>query len=418
MATKSSTSKAAPEPVNQQSEFQIDLHELINLLAKNRHAEADVLVRKMLMTKNFGERQNALIRFLEEIFPLSESLKSYQCKGIQEKFSETTSWSKIPSLTSELFFANEFAKLGFSVELISDSESNWQHRDKRIPSPDFLASKDGESIFVEVARIGGDETISQIIDAISPLLSDTSFCAEIQYTREFSWPTISHNERTKRENLIEDFVEHFKTCLQDAELPTSSLKYDIFGCQISLIRTPNCQPGYYKGSNGAVITIPEFKAYVAYQIEKKAKKRQNWNHQRKQIPYLVALDIQQSFILSPIFVQWLFGSRTSLNVRHANISENPYSEPDRVSDAKSQGWKDLLEKVGFNSRERVEEGGILMTHETLNNISGLVVNMSGIPHFIPNPFAEESINCPHLCDLIPLPMGEDGIQGAIPLTVW
>jgi hypothetical protein len=252
------------------------------------------------------------------------------------------------------------------------------------------------------------------------LLSDTSFCAEIQYTREFSWPAISHNERTQRENLIEDFVEHFKTCLQAAELPTSSLKYDIFGCQISLIPTPNGQPGYYKGSNGAVITIPEFKAYVAYQIEKKAKKRQNWNHQRKQIPYLVALDIQQPFILSPIFVQWLFGSRTYLDVRDPDILANLYSEPVRVRDAKNQGWKGILEKVGFNPREReqVEENGILMNNETLNNLSGLVVKMSGTPHFIPNPFADEFINCPHLCDLIPLPMGENCIQGAIPLTMW
>jgi molecular chaperone HtpG len=48
MVTKSSTSKAAPDPANQQSEFQIDLQGLIKLLAKNLYAEADVFVREML----------------------------------------------------------------------------------------------------------------------------------------------------------------------------------------------------------------------------------------------------------------------------------------------------------------------------------------------------------------------------------
>ena len=109
-------------------------------------------------------------RFLRNI-KLAEELKSKGCLNIQEKFAETNTWFKFLSFGSELYFASEFAKLGFKVSFIPDDSSEWKRNNGQdIPSPDIFIEKNDQKFLVEVARIKDDETTSDIAIQINSII--------------------------------------------------------------------------------------------------------------------------------------------------------------------------------------------------------------------------------------------------------
>ena len=356
------------------------------------------------ITENFGDTQQDLFKLLE----LLELIESSRCRNflnLQEKLEEESSdWGKFIAFSSELVFANEFSKQGFSVELILPSEQCW-NKERRQP-PDLSVLKDEQKFLIEVTRISGDETTFEVAARISPLIRQSSFRVEIQYSKDLSFPVIEYKERTDRENLIEEFVEEFvkefEKIITKLDSTTSLPKsYNIRGCQVTFTKPLAGKRGYYAGCLTDAVILPEEKLYpyIASRIEKKAKKRESWNESQKKIPYLIALDIQQDFIFPERLISLLFGERC-----HFTGSQPPYSEPSIVSDAKARGWKEFLEKVGFSqqTQTQVTEPGLLISNkDTCKNLTGVIAKIRGELHYLPNPFAEEPINSLDVHALIP-----------------
>jgi hypothetical protein len=86
---------------------------------------------------------------------------------------ESSNWERFLAFGSELFFANEFFKQGFSVELILDSDKHWAKQKRKVP--DFIVLKGEQNVLIEVASISGDETTSEIANYIRPLIEKKSF---------------------------------------------------------------------------------------------------------------------------------------------------------------------------------------------------------------------------------------------------
>ncbi|MEQ9552914.1 MAG: hypothetical protein RIM23_25270 [Coleofasciculus sp. G3-WIS-01] len=354
----------------------------------------------LAITEHFGETQQDLFKLLE-VLELIESSRGCNFLNLQDKLvEESSSWSNFLSFGSELFFANEFSRQKFSVELILKSTECWNKEGRKIP--DFSVLKDNQNFLIEVARISGDETTSEVASRISPLIRRSSFRVEIKYSENFSFPVIKSNERTDRKNLIDEFVNEFDKIIKTLDSTTSLPKSeDILGCRVTFTKPRHGNRGYYAGCVTDAINLPEEKLYqhIAFVIEEKAKKRITWDESKKEIPYLIALDIQQDYIFQDRLISLLFGKRC-----HCIDSQPQYSEPSIVSDAKARGWQEFLEKVGFSQQTQspVTEPGLLISNEnTCKNVTGIIAKISGELHYLPNPFAEEPINSLDIHALVP-----------------
>jgi hypothetical protein len=349
---------------------------------------------------HFGKNKKDILEFIS-ILKLVEELREYGCLHIPDKFSDTPSFSKLLSLKSEFLFATEFAKIGFNISLISDSDKNWRHRKNSLPSPDFLAINGDKKVLVEVAKISDDETIQNILTRIRPFLTDTSLYVWIVFSKELSLPVMNSQDRDIREQIINNFIEKFREILTTINQDSIPQKIDILNCQVEFHKL-DMQRGNCDGMPTAVIIPQEnLDKHIKNIIHIKAEKRTQWSNSHKQIPYLVALDIQQDAIFHMFFLQMLFGDKC--HYEHSlDLSE--YSESTLIHQAKCRGWKDLLEQVGYRPRfhDRTKENGLYFEDQVVRqNITGIIARICGQIQFIPNPFAEDSINCPELQQLLP-----------------
>ncbi|MEM8718148.1 MAG: hypothetical protein AAGE84_02410 [Cyanobacteria bacterium P01_G01_bin.39] len=347
-------------------------------------------------------------RFLRNL-KLVEELKNYHCLNIQEKFEETNTWSKFLSFGSELFFAHEFAKLGFKVSFIPDNNSEWKRENGQdIPSPDIVVEKHGQKLLIEVARIKDDETTSDIAIQINPIIKKNPFRVHIRYSEGLSNPVVCYLTRKEREEQIENFVEQFKkviTTVDTKSLPQTKI---ILGCEIEFSQASKNQ-GYYAGCiTGAIINPSDrVKPQIENELKKKAKKREKWNDSHKDLNYLIALDIQQGLFFEDRLISLLFGGQYAYLPmsfsKPGDRSFPDYSELEMVTFAKENGWKDFLENVGFDpkSNAHIREPGIFINNPIFGNVTGVITRIQDNLQVIPNPFAEQQINLPNLEQIIP-----------------
>jgi hypothetical protein len=366
---------------------------------------------------------SALIRLLN-ILQLTEELRNANCLNIQEKFAETHEWKKFLSLGSELFFAYEFVKLGFEVSLIPDNSREFTANGQDIPSPDISIKKDGQEFLVEVARVSDDETQLEIANKISTIIKKNPFRVRIKYSEEFSIPVVDCQERKKREKSIKDFVDKFRGIIKTIDSNSLPQVQNILDCQVEFSESHEKQ-GYYAGCSTSIITIPEEKIQLQIKnvLESKAKKRQQWNDSQKNLLYLVALDIQQNLFFEHKLISLLFGGLSHHSREFYGNPGDPnfpsYVEPEIVTSAKNNGWKDFLVNVGFNphSNSYILDPGIFINNSIFENVTGVIArtqkNRSIRPFsrvgweetnplkIVPNPFAEEKINRLDLEEIIP-----------------
>lgn len=347
------------------------------------------------VTEHFGEAQQDLFKLLE-ILKLIELLRDSNLSNIQKKLAETVNWQKFLSFGSELFFGNEFLSQDFSINFIPDYSKDWSGK-----KPDFSALKGGQNFLTEVARVSDDETVDEIAARIKPIIIKSPFRVEIEYSEDFSIPVIESKQRGKRQELIEKFVDEFKktiTTLDPTSIPQSC---NVLGCQVTFTKPLRGKRGYYAGCvTGAVLLLEEkLKQHIKGIIKDKAEKRVKWTESQRKIPYLIALDIQQTFISIENLVSLLFGGRC-----YFDRLQPQYSEPSIVSIAKANGWQEFLELVGFSQQTQapVTQPGLLITDETtFKNVTSIIVKLGGELHYLPNPFAEEPINSLDIHALVP-----------------
>jgi hypothetical protein len=263
------------------------------------------------------------------------------------------------------------------------------------------------------ARIKGDETTLDIANRINPIIKKYPFRVRIKYSEEFSIPVVEWKERTEREKLIESFVNEFKQIIKTIDGDGNSLPQTnyILDCEVEF--TKSCkQQGYYAGGWTSAVTDPAktIQPQIQKELERKANKRKKWKDLHKTFPYLVAVDIQQDFYFEDNLIPFLFGGKCYNLPDYFGNPGDPsfpkYSELPIVTEAKEHGWKDFLEKVGFDPRSQspipINHEGILIKNvDVFKNVSGIITRIGSNFQFVPNPFAEEQINHPDLQEIIP-----------------
>jgi hypothetical protein len=364
-------------------------------------------LRNIRGSKIPDQSKNYLYSFSQGIH-LAQELRDFGCDSI-EKFSETPDWKKFLSLKSELLFANAFAKLGFSVSLISDSSQEWRRNGQMLPSPDILLEKDGQKFFVEVARISNDETVSKVLNKLNELNPCSQYMHNlyvwIKFSTEFSSPAISHVERTERDELINRFVDEFQEFFPLINRSSMPETIEIQNCQVEFSAQPHFS---YRRIDGipSTIIIPQCKLnqQVKIELERKAKKREKWTDLHKTYPYFVALDIRLECQFQFALINLLFGESSYYD---ALLKLPEYCEPPLVSQAKTRGWSQFLESVGYKPQpqSRIISPGILISDPCIfQNVTGIVVNIWDSLQSVPNPFAEEQINRPDFQEIIKWPL--------------
>jgi hypothetical protein len=360
-------------------------------------ADEEETLRNIRGSKILDRSKSYLYSFLQGIH-LAQELIDFGCDDIQQKFLETPSWDKFLSLKSELLFAHAFAKLGFSISLISDSSQEWSTK-----SPDILLEKNGQKIFVEVARIGYDETVSEVLNRLNSCFQDIpNLYVWIEFSQDFSSPTIIGDDWKERDALVNRFVNDFKEILPRISKISLPETIEIQSCQVKF----SSQPCFsYRRVDGipSTIFIPQDKLNqkIKQVLESKAEKRKKWTDLQKTCPYLVALDIYHECQFPIAFINLLFGESSVLH------KSPEYCEPPLVSQAKLKGWCQLLESVGYKPQpqSRIISPGILISNRCIfQNVTGIVVNIWDSLQFVPNPFAEEQINRPDFQEIITWPL--------------
>jgi hypothetical protein len=363
-------------------------------------ADEEETLRNIRRSEMPDQSKNYLYSFLKGIH-LAQELKDFGCDGIQRKFLETPDWDKFLSLKSELLFAHAFAKLGFSISLISDSSQEWSTK-----SPDILLEKNGQKTFVEVARIGYDETVSEVLNKLNSCFQDIpNLYVWIEFSQEFSSPTIIGDDWKERDALVNKFVNDFKEILPLISKISLPETIEIQSCQVKF----SSQPCFsYRRVDGipSPIFIPQDKLNqkIKQVLESKAEKRKKWTDSQKTCPYLVALDIYHGCQFQFALINLLFGESRCYDV---SLRPPEYCEPPLVSQAKLKGWCQLLESVGYKPQpqSRIISPGILLSDPCIfQNVTGIVVNIWDSLQFVPNPFAEEQINRPDFQEIITWPL--------------
>lgn len=132
------------------------------------------------------------------------------------------------------------------------------------------------------------------------------------------------------------------------------------------------------------------------------------NETQKAIPYLIAIDTDHNLLFPPLILQKLFGTRGSVAFPPSRkpSAPLPYSEPEIVTQAKENGWRSLLEEVGFklSIQEYINDNGFFLNEPEAKNITGVIFIVGGKFQLIPNPFASPKINIPDLSKVIQLPL--------------
>lgn len=343
---------------------------------------------------------------LLELIELSEKLKICGYTSIQRKFLDTRDITKLLALKSEILFANEFINLGFSIEIIADNCSNWPKK-----SPDLSVHTTDKNFLIEVTRIGGDDTISEILRELRELVKPVHFLnVWIKFSQELSTPVAFKPERTTKRQSKEDFIDHFSRIISSIEAKSLPKTIDISGCHIELRQNfNNLEQGFCDGIADAVIVPWEnLNSQIERELTGKAKKREDWNQKQKSQPYLIALDLCQECQSDFELISLLFGSKTQYAESYG-VPE--YTEPEIVSQAKENGWLNFLTTVGYEPQSncRITQPGILITdNDIFKNVTGIIIKIWGQLLFIPNLFAEEAINYPELLDILPWPLHLQG----------
>jgi hypothetical protein len=343
---------------------------------------------------------------LLELIELSEKLRFCGYTSIQRKFLDTKDITKLLALKSEILFANEFIDLGFSIEMIADNCSNWPKK-----SPDLSVHTTDKNFLIEVTRIGGDDTISEILRELRELVKPVHFLdVWIKFSQELSIPVAFGPERTERDQIKQDFIDHFSKIISSIQAESLPQTIDISGCHIELRQNfNNLEQGFCDGIADAVFVPREkLNSQIHGVLTKKAKKREDWDQNQRSQPYFIALDLHQECQGDLELTSLLFGSQTQYAESYG-VPE--YTEPEIVSQAKENGWLNFLTTVGYEPQSncRITQPGILITdNDIFKNVTGIIVRIWGQLLFIPNPFAEEAINCLESLDILPWPLHLQG----------
>jgi len=331
---------------------------------------------------------------------LVASLISKKCDGIQDKMKDVgkNNMLKFESTISELRVALLLARSGKSVRLLSDDYLPGK-------SPDIHAIDSLGNYYVEVVRFSDDETIETIFEQVGAILSSlpSPYRIDVSLSAVLSSPAVDHQERRAKTAKIENIMSSLKLALGSGILPVLPASIHIEGVEFSISRSP-IEVGFVGTINSGPVVLPRggFSSRIRYLVADprfgKAWKRETWKGKHLSYYYLIAIDVDQSFFEDESALEALLGQRAGYTFEAPKTPVNP-----KVNKAASKNWTNYLERVHLLPRGRTifTSYGIYLTDPICENVSGVLLAMkSERTLFIPNPFAQDSINNSKLVDFI------------------
>jgi hypothetical protein len=332
------------------------------------------------------------LKILDNLFL---QLYSNGCKGIEEKFFETSpELFRFQATISEIEFADFLIKNNLSVELLSNNA--FQGR----MAPDIYAIGKGREFYIEVKNIELDDEQHNFGSRIAEHLNalNLSYMVVVKAATCLSTPAYRAEERRKKEAICIATIEEFKEKTSGLKQESGRVSIEMENADIELHPTKRNKSYLGISTMKEAISQPEnYKQRVRYDIISKAQKRSNWKDKELDPLYIIALKDNS----------WLFGI-DEYNVElfgHCGYYMPPLKPPKIEIDSKlahaiDLGWKEYMTKMCIlNNNQSVipqPQTGMLFTEPILSNVTALLVANKQKNYLLANPFAEEKINCPEI----------------------
>ncbi|EAT58128.1 hypothetical protein [Chlorobium ferrooxidans] len=331
-------------------------------------------------------------------------------KGIKNKFNEITGELKVHSVLSELSFACLFAKLNFDVELIYDGHARFIKNNKKIKSPDFIATVNGDEYFVEVTSFGASDPNEELRRVLNDEIKKYPLCFWVHFPEIYSLPCITSDDYESQKERIRMLSEKIKSHLPSYKAIRNQV--EIEDCIVHFKQLPVGEEGYIDmGVTSYLIPVEKISKHVEKRLVEKSEKLQSWHEPNKPKYYLLALDIRGFQAFPYGLLHLLYGPITYYN-HNDFIEKKPEcyyllrGYLDSVDyDLLDDRHKRFLFQVGYDiSRQSiVSKLGIFMEKkEAFSGITGVLVSSNNSFQYLPNPCSLNSSS--KLIDYLDLPL--------------
>jgi len=324
---------------------------------------------------------------------LVQELEFAGCEDIERKMMDVDNTSKFDSTVSELEIARLLSCKGKHVKMLPD---NFLEPAK---SPDMYVTDSLGEYFVEVVRFSEDSAIAIFLDELTKLLVDPAkpIQVDVQLSQYLSEPVINHEDRRVKEEkartIMNKFAEAFIK-IDPAKMPSKLPSID--GVTFSLSRSPISRgsPGFINGKS-IIVPSAEFVSRIRFLVTDrkygKAVKRTTWTGDYLKKHYIIAIDCHQ-MADEEVLLEALLGKRESYSLEPPTVSPPP-----QVKQAAQNNWTAFLENTHMLPKARTiypSYEGVYLTDTICENVSGvlLYVRLGAKVFFVPNPFADRTIN--------------------------
>lgn len=285
--------------------------------------------------------------------------------------------------------------------------------------------------YTEVTRIGENPYVTDLIlKQLREFAQCLPYRIDVQLKERLSIPKMEMTERKVQKDLVENSLDLFKKSLTDAILtltyPEKQIEIDTDDIIFTLTKT-ELKIGYVGIIESECIHIPTSKLneYIKGRLIKKAKKRDSFEGEHRNYPYIIAINWCESFLDETDVNNLLYGSVSSPISNEIGMPDIEYrkwidDEWNRVTKetknraswtkiekARDKGWELFLIKKFLipNGNSHINNEGIFVTLEEMKNVSAvLFLNNWGKISYHPNPFCSDEINDPRIINFMNTPV--------------
>ncbi len=329
--------------------------------------------------------------YLRYVDKLIATLRSRSVKGIQEKMADVSDLAKFHSTVSELEIARILCSK-YPSELLSDNA--WRGQ-----SPDIVVKRNAREILVEVKRLTEDESEKLIVNELRRFLanqeSEPVIRVDVELKDSLALPVVKRPERIAKEEIAKRSIDEFKSKFGEAARRALPTDVHTEGAIFSLNSASAGKESHLGVISTHVVRVPEdlLIAKLVDDVCEKAGKRNSFPPEKKDNPYVVAIDSEQISVDDITLERAFIGDAVYL-MPPIPIPNEPLSS--EVVKASSRSWKSFLEKTAIIPSGRSylprEKRGAFFTRQELRNVSLIMIRTAASHYFLPNPFSDDSIN--------------------------
>ncbi|GAB4213012.1 MAG: hypothetical protein OHK0012_08330 [Synechococcales cyanobacterium] len=311
-------------------------------------------------------------------------------QGLQEKLGDARDMDKLYSTLSELRVVSVFAKLGFNVDLIRDKCPNFPRR-----SPDLQISNRDFKALIEVTKWHPDETCEILNKLLAPIVTEKNLVVDLELPSYHSSLTVGGRERKCREIYLSRISKEVISYINNIDQYSLPLCLNILNCRVE-IKYDEQESGLILISTADFSRIPveDYEQQLIKKLKDRSNKPISWSATQRQLPYFIAIEIEQEPGQNGIMVPTLYGKRNHITYMEPNERGLPrVIYPSIVEERLKTSWRELLLTLGYDSTRWVyiNSTSFFLNDENASRVCGVIVLWNRSLEYYPNPFVDVTL---------------------------